>query len=391
MIESARKSGHRVFVIGVGSSPAESVLRTLAEATGGTCEFATPGEALEAASARMLARMRQPLWRDVRVEWRGNPAWQTPLPLCVFGGDTVVAFAGMQEQGLPPSARLWAKDSSGREVELASGEAETFSKADTLPRMAAARRLAMVERGEAKALAVSYQLMSGYTNCILVHERAEADKAIGEAELHQVSSMLAAGWGASSDAMLSMAHDVIPCVIRSVGGEVPSATFYAPVGHARELASGYPATPPGLSALPDDDDSQTPVHAPLTPAGPASLADIARAVVTYLVQYRQLQGLSERCQSLTLHPDARKALDKAIALGLTEEQALLLLAHWTNERTGGLASSFYTSVLQPHVDGLEPTWIGQSTRVFERLLGGYANSGWELSRAKRLRRLLTAI
>jgi hypothetical protein len=133
------------------------------------------------------------------------------------------------------------------------------------------------------------------------------------------------------------------------------------------------------------------VHAPLTPAGPTSLADIARAVVTHLVQYRQLQGLSERCQSLTLHPDTRKALDKVIALGLTEEQALLLLAHWTNERTGGLASSFYTSVLQQHADELGPTSVGASTRVFDRLLGGYTNSGWELSRAKRLRRLLTAI
>ena len=51
MIASAQRSGHRVFVIGVGTSPAEAVLRHLAEATGGACEFATPGEALEAAAA----------------------------------------------------------------------------------------------------------------------------------------------------------------------------------------------------------------------------------------------------------------------------------------------------------------------------------------------------
>jgi Ca-activated chloride channel family protein len=43
MIAAARASGHRVFAIGVGSSPAEGVLRSLAEATGGACEFATPG------------------------------------------------------------------------------------------------------------------------------------------------------------------------------------------------------------------------------------------------------------------------------------------------------------------------------------------------------------
>ena len=49
-IAAAAASKHRVFVIGVGSSPAEAVLRSLAEATGGACEFATPGEALEAAA-----------------------------------------------------------------------------------------------------------------------------------------------------------------------------------------------------------------------------------------------------------------------------------------------------------------------------------------------------
>ena len=61
MIEAARASGHRVFAIGVGTAPAEGVLRSLAEATGGACEFATPGEALEAAAHRMLHRMRQPV------------------------------------------------------------------------------------------------------------------------------------------------------------------------------------------------------------------------------------------------------------------------------------------------------------------------------------------
>ena len=42
MISAARASGHRVFAIGVGTAPAEGVLRSLAEATGGACEFATP-------------------------------------------------------------------------------------------------------------------------------------------------------------------------------------------------------------------------------------------------------------------------------------------------------------------------------------------------------------
>ncbi|MFS2055667.1 VWA domain-containing protein, partial [Variovorax sp. CT11-76] len=59
-VESARASGHRVFVVGIGSSPAESHLRRLAEATGGACDFVAPGEAVEPAVLRMFARLRSP-------------------------------------------------------------------------------------------------------------------------------------------------------------------------------------------------------------------------------------------------------------------------------------------------------------------------------------------
>ena len=63
VIDLARRGGQRVFAIGVGSAPAEGVLRELALATGGTSEFVTPGEAVEQAALRMLARIRQVPWR----------------------------------------------------------------------------------------------------------------------------------------------------------------------------------------------------------------------------------------------------------------------------------------------------------------------------------------
>jgi hypothetical protein len=127
----------------------------------------------------------------------------------------------MGEQGMPPSAVLRVKDARGKDIEVASGTAETFSRADTLPRMAAARRLATADVAQARALAVDYQLMSPHTNCILVHERAEEDKAIGEAQLHQVSSMLAAGWGASSDMKASVVRHRIPTMWRTADRAVP--------------------------------------------------------------------------------------------------------------------------------------------------------------------------
>lgn len=44
VIEASRASDHRLFIVGIGSSPAESHLRRLALATGGACDFVAPGE-----------------------------------------------------------------------------------------------------------------------------------------------------------------------------------------------------------------------------------------------------------------------------------------------------------------------------------------------------------
>jgi Ca-activated chloride channel family protein len=227
MTAAARASGHRVFAIGVGSSPAEGVLRALAEATGGACEFATPGEALEAAAGRMLVRIRQQPWRDARIDWGCEPLWQTALPTSVFGGDTVIAFAGMSAPAAAPTVRLLAVDTQGAQTEVARGEADAPCPGDTLPRIAAARRIATADEGAALELAVAYQLMSKHTNCILVHQRADADKATDEAELHRVSSMLAAGWGATATVMESASMDYsalsTPSVWRSARSAAPAA------------------------------------------------------------------------------------------------------------------------------------------------------------------------
>jgi Ca-activated chloride channel family protein len=68
-IESARAAGHRLFVVGIGSSPSESHLRRLADATGGACDFVAPGEAVEPAVLRMFARLRSPRMPEVKLVW----------------------------------------------------------------------------------------------------------------------------------------------------------------------------------------------------------------------------------------------------------------------------------------------------------------------------------
>lgn len=374
MTAAARASGHRVFAIGVGSSPAEGVLRALAEATGGACEFATPGEALEAAAGRMLVRIRQQPWRDARIDWGCEPLWQTSLPTSVFGGDTVIAFAGMSAPAAAPTVRLLAVDTQGAQTEVARGEADAPCPGDTLPRIAAARRIATADEGEALELAVAYQLMSKHTNCILVHQRAEADKATEEAELHRVSSMLAAGWGATATVMESASMDYSALSTPSVWR---SARASGDVDISFSLSSADDLEIPAFLRK-QADESQ-----------PASLQAMVEAVFEHLSHGGSVQGLASHCDALELHTDARLALDQAVALGLSIGDAWLMLAHWVNRRPAGMADAAVTAALRPHLDGIDASLFASCMKLFDRILGAYESDGWTLSRTRRLRQALT--
>ena len=374
MIDAARASGHRVFAIGVGSSPAEGVLRSLAEATGGACEFATPGEALEAAARRMLVRIRQQPWHDVRIDWGGEPVWQSVLPAGVFGRDTVITFAGMASPSPTAAIRLLAKDAHGAAIELARGEAEAPCPGDSVSRIAAARRMGVADAPEALRLAVDYQLMSKQTNCILVHERADADKVTEVPELHRVNSMLAAGWGATSTVVPWAAMDY--CALST-----------ASALHRSHRASASLETIFGAV----DDEVEIPafLRRQGTERNPASLRATALAIVEHLAHGGQVQGLAAHCEALVLHPDVRQAIKQAVGLGASEGHAWLLLAHWTNTRAGGLGSALVTATLKPHLALVDPSLIYECVKLFDRLLEGQGVDAWEQSRIQRLRQALT--
>lgn len=211
-IESARASGHRVFVVGIGSSPAETHLRRLAEATGGACDFVAPGEAVEPAVLRMFARLRSPRMTGLAVIWPGEaPAeWISPLPRSVFDGDTVNVFA-LLRQVPTGDVRLQGRRSPESPLEavgkvtIASG----VDGADTLSRIAAAVRLRSLAatphpdsaEQEATQLAVAYQLVTDHTSFLLVHPRAEGDKATDMPGLHRVRPMVPAGWGGTGSTL----------------------------------------------------------------------------------------------------------------------------------------------------------------------------------------------
>jgi Ca-activated chloride channel family protein len=237
VVEAARRSGHRVFAIGVGSAPAESLLRELAQSTGGACELLAPKQDLAGVILRMFHRLRTPRTAGLRLDWGQSVEWQDELPNGLFGGDTVHVFARLAQAPQRPPVLSW---SSAEGSARATADRWDVGTGDTLARMAGAMQLASLGRprpgresadhgAAALKLALQYQLVTEQTNLILVHLRAEGQKAAGLPELAQIAHMQAAGWGGASTVMeraqssgpLFSMRETSPSSIRYHRGVVP--------------------------------------------------------------------------------------------------------------------------------------------------------------------------
>lgn len=205
ILQQAQQSGHRIFTVGVGSAVAEGFVRQLAEATGGACELVSPTENMADKIHRHFQRMYSPCTDSVRLDWPVDPVAcfpETPGP--IYEGDTFHAFAWFDtppegdvtlEIVLPGGKRV----SQQAEISPILNHAEhaTATKVPpTLSRMAAGTKLLSVDDADkGTTLATDYQLMSPWTNYLVIDVRAEADKAGDLPTLRKVPQMLAAGWG----------------------------------------------------------------------------------------------------------------------------------------------------------------------------------------------------
>lgn len=168
VVETARRSGQRIFVIGVGHSPSEAPLRRLADETGGACDIVPPGEDLHEAILRMFQRIRHQTHARLSVEWGAEPLWQVPLPPAIYPGDTVHLMAAFP-RGCPvrPVLQLQAGDLA---ISCAAPPVQSLDNSG-LSRLAAARRLATLPEHARSDWAVRYQLVSADSNLVLTAER----------------------------------------------------------------------------------------------------------------------------------------------------------------------------------------------------------------------------
>lgn len=293
LVRRAEQSGHRVFVVGVGTAVAETFLKSLATATGGACELVAPQEGMAERVLSQFHRMRQPKLGQLHIEWPVVPAWQTALPETVFAGDTVHVFAGFSSS-ISGNVMLEVKGNDNIVTPIAAVTEANLS------RIAAARRIETATEKQGLELSLSYQLLSQWTNYLVIAER---EVKAGELPvLHQVPQMLAAGWGGFGH------FDLTPAVHRKyrsasfldfedMDDDIPFNT--APVPQASETRSGT------VYACMGYPDVRTPKVSAITPA--QFIAQLESAMLRFLRQ-----------------PHLPKTIDDLVSLGLENDLADML-------------------------------------------------------------------
>ena len=197
IVKIAQMSGHRIFAIGVGTAPADTLLQELAEKTGGACELISPKENISAAILRMFNRIRQARSTEIKLEWGQpeKPTWITGNNRAVFFGNTVHVLAGFNTPPKQAPVLSYQLGHSPQCIQVSADKLTHDITNQTLSRLGAALRLKSLPKGDKIALALQYQLVTEDTNCLLVHVRAEKEKAEGLPELQKIAQMQVAGWG----------------------------------------------------------------------------------------------------------------------------------------------------------------------------------------------------
>ena len=147
VVKDAKKSGRRIFTVGVGHAVSEAFVRELATVTGGECELVSPREGMADRVVRHFERMRAPRAKRVVVHWPEGARNQAPASFgAVFEGDTVFASAQFDRPSVTGHVVLEIETESGQvfRQELAIGQApapQSGSRVSTVARLAAAARI----------------------------------------------------------------------------------------------------------------------------------------------------------------------------------------------------------------------------------------------------------
>ena len=207
VLEIAKSSNHRIFIVAIGSSPEGNFLTQLSQATGGSCEFVASAERAESAIARMFSRIRATKISDLSVTWPGpvKPVWVSNIGTSVFSGDTTHIYAWVKkaeiDQVRGKELRLFGKlGEDGEQTELARVTLGIDEQTDAPNTNFAISKFVAIEciaqscdRSQKDSLALDYQLVTEGTSLVIINHRSETDKATEMPALHVVQQMMPAG------------------------------------------------------------------------------------------------------------------------------------------------------------------------------------------------------
>lgn len=192
-VERARSSGHRIFAIGVGSSPGESLLRQLAEQTGGAALFVHPNEDMHVAVQRLADMMSGPRVSGVQVTWSSATTLEALVSEHLHVGVPFRAVAMLRKPIGTEETSATLRYRIGKDAYSLSCQAAVLRQDLAVRYVVAQGCLARMVEEERRAFAERHQLLAQETAWILVHVREDDDKAEAVPALAQVPSMHAAG------------------------------------------------------------------------------------------------------------------------------------------------------------------------------------------------------
>ncbi|MFC1776691.1 VIT domain-containing protein [Pseudomonadota bacterium] len=201
VVDEARVSGNRIFTVGVGSAVSEAFVRKLASETGGHCELVSPREGMADRVIRHFERMRTPRAKQIRVRWPEGAFGMAPSKQgAIFEGDTIVTSAQFKQASIGDKVDLEVETEKGeifhQEVQIRPAPStEQPNRLSPVARVVAALRLRELEGDSAIETAERYQLISPWTNWLVIAERSPDEKAQEIPKLRKVPHTLAAGWG----------------------------------------------------------------------------------------------------------------------------------------------------------------------------------------------------
>lgn len=355
IIAAAKNSGHRIFAIGVGTSPAETLLRELAEMTGGACELVSPKEDIEQAIVRMFNRIHIPRAKEIEINWGTSetPEWATGTNTAIFSGNTHHVFAGFKHAPAKPAYLSYQLGDNSERIRVGANSV-THSNEGNLTRLGAAQRLSSLSEGEQLKLAINYQLITEQTNCILVHARDAEDKATDTPELQKIAQMQAAGWGGAGSVHMealychssSMQENIqfslssfsaptsagdavdyseydLPRVFRSSRESTPSPSLGASYDSkiALDKDADYYEIPAFLRKQADDDQVSQPKVETLSPENIVYFAN------HHLQNRYQTSSFVKSVEGHLLSDELKHVLDK-LQESMDSEQAWIIVMSW---------------------------------------------------------------